>query len=131
MPVGTHPHLLVMGASSHVAVQGPARFGARQGANRRLRSADQHMSRRLNAEGFKILYVYKRQNLPLGWSTISFRGWTLLEYSHVHGRDMYLNKLLAARRYGRIWIGGGRWSWRRKTGKHCKGMAFDDNRPTT
>jgi hypothetical protein len=98
MPVGTHPHLLVMGASSHVAVPSPARLGARRGANKWLRSADHQLSGRVNAEGFKISYVYKRQNLPLGWSDISFRGWTLLEYFHVHGRDMYLRKFLAARR---------------------------------
>jgi hypothetical protein len=43
MPVGTHPHLLLVGAGNSIAVPSLARLGARRGEIRRLRSADQHV----------------------------------------------------------------------------------------
>jgi hypothetical protein len=54
MPVGTQPHLLVLGACNPIAVLGLARLGARRGEIRRMRSADQRLSERLlkATEGF-------------------------------------------------------------------------------
>jgi hypothetical protein len=52
MPVGTHPHLLVVGARSPLAVLGLARLGARRAEIRRPRSADQQLSGSLSAEDF-------------------------------------------------------------------------------
>jgi hypothetical protein len=43
MPVGTHPHLLVVGAGNPIAVLGMARLGARRGGIRRRRSTDQQL----------------------------------------------------------------------------------------
>jgi hypothetical protein len=96
MPVSTHPHLLVVGAGNLTAVLGMARLGARRGEIRRLRSADHQLPGSLTTEGFSK--YRRRQDLPLGWSDISFQGCVLLEYSHVCVRDMYPRGCFAATR---------------------------------
>jgi hypothetical protein len=52
MPVGSHPHLLVVGVGNPIAVPGLARLGARRSEIRRMRSTDQQLSGNLNVEGF-------------------------------------------------------------------------------
>jgi hypothetical protein len=67
--VGIHPHLLVVGAGSPIAVPRLAWLGARQGEFIALireiyRGRESHVRRAL-----KMIYVrYHRQNLPLGHS---------------------------------------------------------------
>jgi hypothetical protein len=56
--VGTHPLLLVVGASNHVAVPCLARLGDGRGEIRRLRSTDQQMTGSLCAEGFSKYHMY-------------------------------------------------------------------------
>jgi hypothetical protein len=51
-PVGTHPNLLVVGVGNPIAVPGLARFGARRGEIRRLRSADLELSGSLSTKAF-------------------------------------------------------------------------------
>jgi hypothetical protein len=99
MPVGTHPHLLVVGVGSPIAVPYLVRLGARRGEIRRLRSADQQLSGSLRAGGLlKMSFVHKRQDLPLGYSDIPCEGLILLACSHVYGRNLYLRGRLAATR---------------------------------
>jgi hypothetical protein len=57
-PVGTHPHLLVVGVDNPMAVPCLARLGASRDGNRRLRLADQHMSGSLNTKGFYKCCMY-------------------------------------------------------------------------
>jgi hypothetical protein len=66
MPVGTHPHLLVVGAGSPIAVPSMARLVARRNEIWRPRSADEQLSGSINTGGFKNLFVDHRQDLPLG-----------------------------------------------------------------
>jgi hypothetical protein len=58
MPVGTHPHLLVVGVGNPIAVRGLARLGARRGEMQGLQSADQQQSGSLTAEGFSKYCFY-------------------------------------------------------------------------
>jgi hypothetical protein len=57
-PVGTQPHLLVVGVNSPIAVPCMALLGARRGEFRRLRSPDKQLSGSLKTEDFYKYYLY-------------------------------------------------------------------------
>jgi hypothetical protein len=57
-PVGTHPHLFVVGVGNPIAVLCLVRLGAKRVETRRLRSADEQVSGSLSTEGFPKYYMY-------------------------------------------------------------------------
>jgi hypothetical protein len=99
MPVGTHPHLLVVGAGSRIAVR-HAMHGWGLG---RVKSGgyDPRISicREASVRGLLKCYLYTNVRISRSDRTnTSFQCWVLLTYYHVYGWDMYLVRIWAARR---------------------------------
>jgi hypothetical protein len=69
-PVGTHPHILVVGASNPIAVPCMGRLGVRRGEIRRLRYADQQLSGSLNTQGFSKYHLYTSVKISCSASLI-------------------------------------------------------------
>jgi hypothetical protein len=101
MPVGTHPHLLVVGVGNPIAVPSLARLGARRvksgGCDPRISSCREASIRRA-FKNIRCIQASKTQDFPLCLSDTYFQGLILLAYSLVYGLYMYLKVRFAATR---------------------------------